>query len=110
MWTLTGTSITSGGAGYTTSAMLTTVGGQPSATPAYLNPAIELTGYIPRPAQIGLAAAGGGTVSTIGTIYDGGLFLGTPTMVLAGGAPTTAATITGTLGSTNATVLIQQVG
>lgn len=109
MWTLTGTSITSGGAGYSTNSALTTVGGVPSATPAYLNPAVELTGYIPRPAQIGIAAAGGGTITTIGTIYDGGLFTGTPTLYVAGGG-STAATIAGTLGSTNATCVIQMAG
>ena len=42
----------------------------------------------------------GGTITTIGTIYDGGLFVGTPTMVLAGGAPTTPATITSSVTAT----------
>lgn len=108
MWTLTGTSITSGGAGFSTTGFITSIGGVPSATPAFTNPAIELTGYIPRPAQVGIAAAGGGTISTVGTIYDGGLFTGTPTLVAVGGS--TMATIAATLGSTNATVLLAQVG
>ncbi len=110
MWTISGTSIVSGGAAYTTNAVLTTVGGVPSATPAYLNPAIELTGYIPRPAQIGIAGVTGGTISTIGTIYDGGLFTGTPTMILAGSAATTPGTIAATLGTANATVVMQLAG
>lgn len=111
MFTLTGTSITSGGAAYTAAGGMTTVGGIPTATPAYANPAIEHTGYIPRPAQISIGGVTGGTISTVGTIYDGGLFLGTPTMVIVGGGvPTTPATITGTLGSVNATVVIQPAG
>jgi len=110
MWTTSATSITSGGAGYTTGAMVTTVGGVPSAAAATTNPATELTGYIPRPAQIGISAAGGGTITTIGTIYDGGLFVGTPTAFVVGGAPTTAATIALTMGTANATVMIQQAG
>lgn len=110
IWTLTAASITSGGVGYTTAAAITTVGGQPTAVPAYTNPAYELTGYIPRQAQIGIAAAGGGTITTIGTIVDGGLFAGTPTAVVYGGAPTTAATIGLTVGSANATVVMQPCG
>lgn len=108
MWTITGTSITSGGAGYTTNTMITTVGGQPAGTSTYTNPETELTGYIPRPAAIGIAAAGGGTISTVGTIYDGGLFVGTPTAVVVGGAASTPATIGFTLGSTNASVILQK--
>lgn len=107
MWTLTGESITSGGAGYTTGDYITTVGGIPSATPAYTNPETELTGYIPRPAMIGIAAAGGGTISTIGTVYDSGLFLGTPTALAVFGS--TPATIGLTLGSVNATVIVQKM-
>lgn len=109
MWTVTGTSITSGGAGYTTNTMITTVGGVPSATPALTNPETEMTGYIPRAAAIGISAAGGGTITTIGAIIDGGLFVGTPTVILAGQS-TTPATIALTLGSTNATIFAQQLG
>lgn len=110
MWTLTGSSITSGGAGYTTEAMMTTIGGRPSASPAYTNPAVELTGYIPRPAVVTVGGVTGGTISTVGSIIDGGLFTGTPTLFVAGGAPSTAATIGFTLGSTNATVIMQLIG
>jgi hypothetical protein len=109
MWTITGDSITNGGAGYSTLAEITTVGGVPSATPAYLNPAVELTGYLPRKASIGIAAVSGGTITTIGTIYDGGLFAGTPTAYVAGGG-STSATIALTLGSAHATIFMAQVG
>jgi hypothetical protein len=107
LWTLASTSITSGGAGYGGSSELSTIGGQPSATPAYTNPATELTGYIPRKAS-GALVATGGTISSVSTIYDSGMFTGTPTMFVAGG--TTSATITGTLGTKNITVIIQPLG
>lgn len=110
MWTAIGQAISSGGAGYTTGGAITTVGGVPSATPAYTNPSYELTGYIPRPAMIGIAAAGGGTITTIGTVIDSGLFLGTPVVFTVGGAPSTSATIAVTLGSVNATVILQPAG
>ena len=108
--TLTGATISGGGAGFNSSAYLTTKGGQPAATAAYLNPSIELTGYTPRPAVANLTLTGT-TISALGTIYDGGLFAGTPTaVVLQGGlAPTTAATISLALGNTNATVFMQQL-
>ena len=106
MWTATATSVTSGGAGYSTTGYVTSVGGLPSATPAYTNPTIELTGYIPRPAVVPITTISGGTIATLGTIIDGGLFAGTPTVIAPGGS--TSATIAFTLGSTTATVLIQK--
>ncbi len=111
MWTVTGTSITSGGAGYDTEDEITTTGGWPVGTAYWLNPNFEHTPYVPRRAQIGIAAAGGGTITTVGTINDGGLFFGAPsTLILAGGPLTTEATIALTLGETNATCIIQQAG
>jgi hypothetical protein len=110
--TLTSASITSGGAGFSANVELSTLGGQASGTATYTNPAIELTGYIPRKASALLTSAGG-TIATVSTIYDGGLFLGTPTPLITtqtGAGGTTAATIVLTLGSTNATVLMQNLG
>lgn len=109
MWTLTGASITSGGAGYT-GVELTTLGGRTSATPAYLNPAVELTGYIPRPAIVGLSNTGG-TIGSVSAIYDGGLFTGTPTsLILTSGIVSTIATVALSISSANATVEIQLAG
>jgi len=107
LWTIQSASIVSGGAGYGANAELSTVGGVPSATPAYTNPAIELTGYIPRKAS-GLLLATGGTITSVSTIYDSGMFAGTPTELVAGGS--TQATIGVTLGTKNITVLIQPLG
>lgn len=112
MWTLTGASITSGGAGFSANTELSTLGGIPSATAAHTNPSIELTGVIPRRASV-LLTANGGTIATVSTIYDGGLFTGTPTPLIetqTGAGGSTAATITLTLGSVNATIYMVQVG
>jgi hypothetical protein len=98
--TITSGSVVNGGVGYQVGA-IETVGGIPSYTPLYTNPAIQLTGAIPRAAQIGLAASGGSLIS-VSTIYDGGLFFGTPTALVAGnfntGAPSLAS-VTVALGS-----------
>lgn len=112
MWTLTGVSITSGGAGFSANVEISTLGGIPSATAAGTNPAIQLTGYIPRKASV-LATSNGGTIATINTIYDGGLFTGTPTPLITtqtGAAGTVAATVAFTLSSVNATILMQRLG
>lgn len=112
MWTLSTISITSGGVGYSANVLFTTVGGQPSATPAHTNPAIELTGYIPRPAQ-GYLTSNGGVIATINAVYDTGLYAGTPIGVLidsTGAGATTVSTIALTLGTANVTVAMQNLG
>jgi hypothetical protein len=109
--TITAGSVAAGGAGFTGGGGATTVGGVPVAAPQYTNPAIQLTGAIPRPAQIGFFATGGSLIS-ISTIYDGGLFFGTPTVLVTAGAgnlQTTTGSVTVTLGSTNDTVRIVPV-
>lgn len=88
-----------------------TYGGVPAAVPQWQNPAIQLTGAIPRPAQGGFFATGGSLIS-ISTIYDGGLFFGTPVVAVGAGAgnlQTTTASVTVVLGSTNDTVRISPV-
>lgn len=107
--TIASGSVVAGGAGFTGGGGFTTVGGIPSATPQYVNPAIQLTGAIPRPAQGGFFASGGSLIS-VSTIYDGGLFFGTPTVLATPGAgylQTSAASVTVTLGSTTDILRIQ---
>jgi hypothetical protein len=108
---LTGTSITSGGAGVNSSAFFTTSGGQPSYTPVWTNPATELTGYVPRPAVATLALSGT-TISSLSTIIDPGMFAGAPigTILQDGAAQSTAPTIALTLGGANVTVILQNLG
>jgi hypothetical protein len=106
-WTATGASVTAGGAGYTTSTVVTSVGGRVAGTPILTNPATDVQILTPRPAQMSVAVSGTSIVS-IGTVYDGGLYSGTPTtMVLTNAVATTAATLVLTLGGTSDTSYIQ---
>jgi hypothetical protein len=100
LWTATGASVTAGGAGYTTATEVTSIGGRPAATPVWLNPLIEAQILTPRPAAMSVAVAGT-SITSITTVYDGGLYAGTPTtLVLTNAVATTAATLVLTLGST----------
>ena len=110
MQTVVGASISSSGFGYGANTELSTYGGVPVASSTYVNPAIEQNLYRPRKASIGLTVTAG-SVTAIGTIYDGGLFLGAPSAILiTQGAPTsTAASIILQMGSSNATVIMQQL-
>lgn len=109
MQTVTGASVTAGGGGFgAANAMLTTLGGVPGSGTTLLNPEKLNLAWRPRMAQIGLAQTAG-ALTSVAAIYDGGLFLGTPTpIVLSGlGAPTTAATVTLTMGSTPDVITLQ---
>ena len=107
LWTGTGASVTAGGGGYGTTAEITTIGGVSSATAVMTNPQIEKSILKPRQAQMSLAASAG-AVTSVASIYDGGLFTGTPTtLVLADAVVTTAATLALTLGSAPDTVTMQ---
>jgi len=108
--TATGASIAGAGVGYGSAAEITTVGGRPNAG-AYTNPTTELTGYRPRKASIGLGLTAG-SLTSIGAIYDGGLFavgVAPSPILLTNGAVTTAATVSLTLGSASDTCTIQQL-
>lgn len=112
MWTATGLTVTTGSTVSTANGVIS-VGGIPSATPAFTNPAIEFTGYTPRPAQMQAAVASGTLTlgNTVSAIYDGGLFTGTPTPLLLGATGLTGGvSMAFILGSANATVSIQPVG
>lgn len=106
--TVTGISVTSGGAGWPNlTTALSTTGGRPAGTPTLQNPAFDLTGFQPRAASIPLNTTGS-IISTANVIIDGGLFAGAPNVVLSTtGAPTSAASIGLTLGSAPVTVNIQ---
>ena len=109
MLTLTGASVVSAGAGYTGGAYLTTIGGIPSATAVITNPLSESRDFIPRAAQVLMAAPAGASLSSVSAIYDGGLFIGAPSAVLAGllAIPTSVASVTLTLGSAAGTFRLQ---
>src|SRR4029077_10938832 len=99
----------SAGAGYTGGvAALQTVGGIPTATAGVPKPLIEGRLFQPRPAQA-LLAGGGTSLASVSAVVDGGLFLGTPTVVVnpAGGALiTTSASVVGLYGAANGTYRI----
>lgn len=100
------TATVSAGAGYRNPSELQSFGALPTGTPAYTNPSAQLTAYLSRKCSAAITA--GATTTTIGTIYDGGLFAGTPSMAILGdGVITTAAGITITTGTTLDTMTIQ---
>lgn len=106
---LTAATIQSAGAGYTDGAILMALLGRPSATPLYTNPATDFSAFVPRPAIADLAVTGGSLIS-VATVYDGGIFAGTPAAVVlpkGGAEPGTGSSVTLTTGTYNDTVLIQ---
>ena len=109
--TVTGTSIGNAGAGYGTAAEITTINGEYTGTAeTYVNPAIQQIGFIPRKAVIGPATLVGGSITAVGSIIDGGLFVSAPTAVVVGnGVATTASTVTLTMGSAPYTLGIQSL-
>lgn len=110
-FTIASGSVAAGGAGFTGGGGFTTYGGTPTAVPQWVNPAIQLTAAIPRQAQGSFFATGGSLVS-ISTIIDGGLFFGTPIVGVdagAGNLQTTTASVTVVLGSTADTIRIMPV-
>jgi len=107
---LTGVSVRSAGTGIQNTCSLITVGGQPSGN-VNTQPEIELTGFLPRPCQATVVVSGG-SLNSIGTIYDGGLYAigNNPTLLLIGGGGSifaTGASITGIFGSSASTALLQ---
>lgn len=106
-------SVVAGGGGWGVAAVppnVTTTGGVPTASSAIGNPAIEMTTYRPRNANISVTSSSVGLISAP-VIIDGGLFAAAPTPVIipGGTVPTTLASVTLTTGPVNDTVLLQPV-
>jgi hypothetical protein len=112
MQTLTGATIFSGGTGITSAGVFQSVGGVPSSVAVNTNPDIELISFIPRQASGGLANSGGSLVS-VSTIYDGGLFVGaTPLLMVtpaSGSIGATGASVIALVGSANGLCRLQQL-
>jgi hypothetical protein len=107
--TVTAGSVSGQGTGYgTLGVLLTTTGGGPNTGSVTNPPDIK---FRPRPAQINLAVTNLGTLATqVGTILDGGLFLGAPNPVLAVGAlggSLVGATLALTMGSVPDVAIVQ---
>lgn len=108
MGTFTAATVASAGT-WTGGAALTSTGGVGAATSAVTNPLVSTGNFIPRPVQALLSGAT--SLSSVAAIYDGGLFLGTPTLAVApvGGAiaPASTATVTATYAGAPDSVLLQ---
>ena len=111
--TVASASVVAGGAGFgtaTTNAAIQAIGGGSVSVAAagLSNPAIDLSGFVPRAAQGTAVTNAGGTITSV-TIRDGGLFLSTPTAALTSGGtlPTTLASITFTMGTSPGTAFLQ---
>lgn len=120
MQTILSGSVTAQGNGFQASSgtagpHLTTFGGVPPTGSTLAAATSKLLSWIPRQAQIDLNTSASGLtiqLSTLGNIYDGGLFLCNSTSqpsatVLSAVSPTTAASIVLTLGGTPDYVVIQ---
>jgi hypothetical protein len=117
MQTMTGASVVSGGASIA-SGVFTGFGNGAGATAntQFPNPFIDGTIWIPRQAT-GTLATSGGSITSISTITDGGLFLGAAALIavsstggLTAGANASAASLTSVMGSTTDTLFIQPAG
>ncbi len=112
MQVLTGATVVSGGTGITDAGAFMSIGGVPTSTAVNTNPDIEGISFIPRQASGGLANSGGSLVS-VSTIYDGGLFIGaTPTLIVtptAGSIGATGPSITALVGSANGLARLQML-
>lgn len=113
--TIASGSVVAGGAGFGTvgaPAGIFSVGGGATGTAAtgLSNPAIDLSGFVPRQAQGTAVTNAGGTVTSV-TFLDSGMFLTAPTAaIVAGGTlPTTLASITFVMGTTRGTALLQPI-
>lgn len=104
MQTVVSGSVSGPGVGYGTAEFgATTIGGVPPAGAIATNPNALRLAWLPRPAQLGITGANTSvSVGSAAVVYDGGLFLGAPTLVVGtstgGAAPTTIATIAAVMG------------
>lgn len=104
--TLVSATLSTVGAGYGSATQVASVGGWNTNVPAITNPQISKTGFVPRPAQASVVV-GTGTITSVNTVYDGGLYLATPTFfAMTNGIVTTAAVFVPVMGSQNDTVRI----
>lgn len=114
MQTVVAATVSGPGVGYgTTESLIETTGGVPIAGTITNDPNATRLAWFPRPAQIGLTPANTSvSVGSPGTIYDGGLFEGAPSVVLNQAAnlaaPSTVASVAIVLGSRADIAVIQQ--
>lgn len=96
---------------WTGGAALESIGGFSGSTPWNTNPEVSGNYFVSRPIQA-LLSGGSSSLTSISTTYDGGLFLSTPTLIVAavgGNVPSSlaTATITATYGGVSDTCYLQ---
>ena len=109
--TIAAATIAAGGAAWGTAtapARIFSNGGVPVSVSAIGNTTVELTGFKPRDAYIVGTTNAGGTITGT-TIVESGLFTAVPTAAFASGGtiPTTAASVTFSMGTAEAVVTVQ---
>ena len=106
MQTITAATVAGGGVGYAANSPIITSGGGPPQGTITPSPDHLYLSWFPRPANITILA---GTASAPGTIYDGGLFLGTPVVGFPAtlGAVGTVGTVSVVMGSVPDIAVIQ---
>ncbi len=113
MQTVVSSSISGAGVGYGTAEVgATTIGGVPATGAVTANPESLRLAWQPRPAQLGITPANTSvSVGSAAVVYDGGLFLGTPTLIVGTttgiAAPSTIATLALVMGSRPDIAIIQ---
>ena len=115
-WAMTGFTSVTTGSGYSTAygaIEVSALGGFPTTAPAYTNPTTQANLVRPRKASI-LAAITAGALSNSGqTVLDGGIYTGTPAVIIYGaigtGTLNPAATTTPTMGGVLDTILVMPI-
>ncbi len=113
MQTVVSGSVSGAGVGYGTAEFgITSVGGVPATGAVSANPDSLRLAWQPRPAQLGITGANTSvSVGSAAVVYDGGLFLGTPTLLVGTSsgvaAPSTIATVAVVMGSRPDIAVIQ---
>lgn len=108
-WTTTAYTVTSAGSGYAGNVSVTGIGGFPTTTPAYTNPAIQSNLVRGRAASYLASIASGGVSATSQSLYDGGIYAGIPTGIVTGFASGSAAQVSFAVGGATDTFVMAAV-
>lgn len=92
-WSITAYTVTSAGSGYSGTVEISGLGGFPGTSPAYTNVSTQSNLLRTRKASI-LGALSAGTITATGqTVYDGGIYPGSPTQIIYGEFTGTSAAV-----------------
>lgn len=111
-WSMTAytVSATTAGTGYVTPTIVSAYGGFPATAASYTNPTVQSALLKGRTAFIAAAVSGTALTATGQTVFDGGIYAGTPTVFTYGGFPqgsgAAAAVLSATLGGQTDTSIV----